>query len=55
MPLSCFSVGYYMDLRHSDGIDLAFADGHVKWYNCSSATVGDETWNGISFNYAYNP
>ncbi len=54
-PLSCFAVGYYMDLRHSDGMNFTFADGHVKWYNCSTATMGAETWNGISFNYAYNP
>jgi len=54
-PLSVFAVGYYMDLRHSGGQEFAFADGHVKWYNCADAGMGATDWNGISFNYAYNP
>jgi len=29
-----------MDPRHNDGANLAFADGHVKWYTGSSILSG---------------
>jgi len=48
-------------LAHNDGINIGFADGHVKWYNATSVPAYAEppwynaTWNGISFDYAYDP
>ncbi len=60
--LSAFSPYYYMDPnRHSGGINLNFADGHVKWYNIASFSQVPQlyflTWTEqkISFDKNYNP
>ena len=31
---------YYLDERHNDGFNLAYADGHVKWLRASSCKLG---------------
>jgi prepilin-type N-terminal cleavage/methylation domain-containing protein/prepilin-type processing-associated H-X9-DG protein len=33
-------------LRHLDGVNYAFADGHVKWLKSGSATSLNKLWNG---------
>jgi prepilin-type N-terminal cleavage/methylation domain-containing protein/prepilin-type processing-associated H-X9-DG protein len=34
----------YGGMRHFDGANLAFADGHVKWYKEGRAGAGDNGW-----------
>ncbi len=49
--------------NHNDGMNIAFADGHVKWYNSTSVPAlttpyyNNATWPtySISFDFAYNP
>ena len=38
--------------RHLDGINYAFADGHVKWLKSSSKTALDKVFNGTA-SYQY--
>lgn len=40
-------------LRHLDGSNIAFVDGHVKWYKLSADA--SDTQQGISFNKEYDP
>jgi len=42
---------------HSDGINMNFADGHVKWFNATSCPANDPTWSAysISLRRDYNP
>jgi prepilin-type processing-associated H-X9-DG protein len=35
-------------LRHLDGVNYAFADGHVKWFKSKSATELNKVWNGVT-------
>jgi prepilin-type N-terminal cleavage/methylation domain-containing protein/prepilin-type processing-associated H-X9-DG protein len=39
-------------IRHLEGSNIAFVDGHVKWFNIPKAT-SSVTYNGISFDPAY--
>jgi prepilin-type N-terminal cleavage/methylation domain-containing protein/prepilin-type processing-associated H-X9-DG protein len=35
-------------IRHLNGLNFAFADGHVKWYPSSSGTQNTVVWNMIT-------
>jgi prepilin-type N-terminal cleavage/methylation domain-containing protein/prepilin-type processing-associated H-X9-DG protein len=35
-------------IRHLNGMNFAFADGHVKWYPSSSGTQNSVVWNMIT-------
>ena len=45
------------DLRHFDGVNVAFADGHVKWLKSEKVTVAgsekDKLWLGIKDTFAF--
>jgi prepilin-type N-terminal cleavage/methylation domain-containing protein/prepilin-type processing-associated H-X9-DG protein len=54
-----FTSTFYANLdemaynRHLDGSNLAFVDGHVKWFHTEQDTVGPATKYGVSFDPAY--
>jgi prepilin-type processing-associated H-X9-DG protein len=35
-------------VRHFDGINFLFVDGHVKWFRSKSSTDLNEVWNGAT-------
>jgi prepilin-type N-terminal cleavage/methylation domain-containing protein/prepilin-type processing-associated H-X9-DG protein len=53
-PNACAAPGNIVNnlagggLRHLEGINLAFLDGHVKWYKTGSAQQGLNIWNGAT-------
>ncbi|MHB9124593.1 MAG: DUF1559 family PulG-like putative transporter [Armatimonadota bacterium] len=53
------AVGSYVFYpgNHSGGLNIAFADGHVKWYNVAGMPDFQATWpeNKISFDRNYAP
>lgn len=54
-----YFYNYVASTRHLDGTNLAFADGHVKWYKLRQVTASSdaesETQQGMSFLPTYNP
>jgi prepilin-type processing-associated H-X9-DG protein len=40
--------GGQFGLRHLDGLNYAFADGHVKWLKSKSATELNKVWSGAT-------
>lgn len=37
--------GYSTSAIHNDGVNVAAADGHAKWYKTSGAVIGPWQWN----------
>jgi prepilin-type N-terminal cleavage/methylation domain-containing protein/prepilin-type processing-associated H-X9-DG protein len=46
--------GYTLN-RHSDGANILFVDGHVKWYRNASIPTGTDEESNIWWNYANSP
>ncbi len=44
-PTNADTTGKGGGLRHMEGINLAFADGHVKWFKSRGENTSDKIWN----------
>jgi prepilin-type processing-associated H-X9-DG protein len=41
---SCTTVGSYVRRVHNEGINIACADGHAKWYTTERAFANTSDW-----------